>query len=216
MNKVRRFTVAATLVSLTPFWLADDPDRVTNTVEVKTNAKVWTVVRPHAVKNSERTQETAEVRPDHSVQMSLPSPGGSLPELTFKFARLTTVRKVRLELLPDTRFADRRLGRIPNKKTMLFEVEARRVVAEGKSQRLEWDSCTSTSLADGEGWHLCDAASDTGWEVPPLSAAATSHELTFAFREPIVLPADGQLIVVLDSGWGDTGTLARFRFSFAE
>ena len=48
-----------------------------------------------------------------------------------------------------------------------------------------------------------------------LPESGTSHELTFVLQNPIDVPKDGPLIVVLDSGFTTTASpIARFRVFF--
>ena len=112
----------------------------------------WVVATPHEVRTSKNISETADIRADHSVQLSLPSDLGSSASAYFRFDKPSKVHKVRVELLPDTRFKDRRLGRLPDRSTMLFEVELRTVDSDGKERRMEWDSCTAPGL---ESWGHC-------------------------------------------------------------
>ncbi len=175
---------------------------------------VWTPRRPDAVES--KSKETAKILDDGSVQMSLPSPNSSNPQLKLQFKDETSIDSVRLEVLPDLRFADRRLGRIAGRELMLFEFKPHVLSADGKLRSLEWKECRSLQDAEDDTVvHLIDYATDTGWKVPPLKAGQTAHELVFQMKEPLVLKPGDALLVDVDSGGSESlDTLARFRVSF--
>ncbi|MCA9063086.1 MAG: M48 family metalloprotease [Planctomycetaceae bacterium] len=159
-----------------------------------------------------------ETLSDGSIQFSLPSPNWSAPQLWFPFAAATKLNAVRLELLPDTRFSDKRLGRIPDRELQVFEVKATVVRTDGSEEVVEFASCNSTSAADPSELQNCiDFLSNTGWAVPALKTDEDRHRLIFTFREPVVLNADDHLRLEVDSGGSNTlDTLARIRFAFEE
>ncbi len=156
---------------------------------------------------------------DGSVQTALPGPNASEVVLLFRFASRTEIRRVRVELLPDTRFADGRLGRNPErKKLMLFDIEARIVGEDGELKRTEWQSCTvskdNQEPDNTDGGNLIDAASDTGWSIPKVANADDVPYAIMTFPSNIVIAANGCLLLSFDvGGHPDFDTPARYRVS---
>ena len=148
--------------------------------------------------------------------MGLPGPNWSSPILKFNFAEAAELNALRLELLPDTRFDDRRLGRIPDRKLKLFEVKTWIILADGKTRHLDWSNAEYIQDPDdAEVASLIDYATDTGWKVPDLAEGQAAHEFIFHLDEPVSLTAGDTLAVEIDSGGSeDLDTLARFRVSF--
>lgn len=177
-------------------------------------AAAWTTRRPDAV--ASESKETAVILDDDSVQMSLPSPNWSAPVVKFPFAEAVSISSLCLELLPDSRFEDRRLGRIPGRELKLFEVKLRVVSADGKIRQFDWSKCSYLhDPDDAEAASLIDHATDTGWNVAPLAADQVAHELVFRLEQPLALQPGDSLHLEIDSGGSDElDTIARFRVLF--
>ncbi len=177
-------------------------------------ATAWKTRRPDSV--TSESNETAMILDDDSVQLSLPSPNWSAPTMKTYFAEATTIGLLRLELLPDSRFKDRRLGRMPDRTLKLFEVKPSITSEDGTSRTFDWDTCSNLQTPeDDECSSLIDHATDTGWTVPPLAKDQAAHELIFQLKTPLKLEAGETLAVELDSGGSDElDTIARFRVSF--
>lgn len=174
----------------------------------------WKAVRPDSI--TTETAESGEILDDDSVQMGLPGPNWSSPILKFNFAEAAELNALRLELLPDTRFDDRRLGRIPDRELKLFEVKPWIISVDGKTRQIDWSNAEYIQDPDdAEVAALIDYATDTGWKVPNLAEGQAAHELIFRLDEPLSLAAGDTLAVELDSGGSEQlDTLARFRISF--
>ena len=158
---------------------------------------------------------------DGSVQTALPAPTASEVTLRFQCASTTKIRRIRVELLPDTRFPDGRLGRNPERKSLfLFDIEARIAGKDGDLRRTEWQSCTiskdSSEPDNTDGVNLIDAASDTGWSIPREANADDVPYAILTFPSIIVIPANGCFLLSFDvGGHQDFDTPARYRVSFS-
>lgn len=158
---------------------------------------------------------------DGSVQNALPAPNASEVTMRFQCATRTSIRRVRVELLTDTRFPDGRLGRNPERKElMLFDIEARIAGEDGNLRRTEWQSCTisndSREPDNTDGGNLIDAASDTGWSIPKEANADDVPYAILTFQRIIVIPANGCFSLSFDvGGHPDFDSPARYRVSFS-
>ncbi|MCA9140252.1 MAG: carboxypeptidase regulatory-like domain-containing protein, partial [Planctomycetales bacterium] len=190
-----------------------DP-KLTEVESTKHRQSHWQPRRPDAIECP--SKETAAILDDASVQMSLPSPSWSAPKLKFNITEATRLAELRLELLPDTRFADSPLGRISGRELKLFEVKPSIGDADGNARQFDWTNVTVSSKPDDDAAQsLIDYASDTGWTVPPLHDKEAAHELVFTLKDPMKLDAGAVLIIEIDSGGShELDTLARFRVSF--
>lgn len=179
-------------------------------------ATAWKTRRPDSV--TSESNETAMILDDDSVQLSLPSPNWSAPTMKIYFAEATTIGLLRLELLPDSRFKDRRLGRMPDRTLKLFEVKPSITSEDGTSRTFDWDTCSNLQTPeDDECSSLIDHATDTGWTVPPLAKDQAAHELIFQLKTPLKLEAGDTLAIEVDSGGSnELDTIARFRVSLPQ
>lgn len=185
----------------------------------------WVVTSPNEVDcrfGGDPTKDDAEILNDGSVQMRLPAPRWSVTTLRFSFPKETRIRRVRVEILPDLRFADRRLGRNPERKELLlFDVSADRDGPQGRKQPLEWATCKISADAQDpsntDGANLIDDQSDSGWAIPPLRPSQQSQDAVLAFREEQILSANGSLYLKFDVGGSpEYDTPARYRVAFSD
>jgi hypothetical protein len=160
--------------------------------------------------------ETARVLDDASIQFSLPSPANSEVTLRFAFEKPVTIKRIRLEILTDSRFDDRRIGRQPGKKSMLFDVIPQLYRLEREPTTLAWSKCWSENQTEeNETMNCIDALSDTGYELRSLKKGEAAHEIVFEFAEPISISAAESLSFTIDSGGSlELDSIAQLRLSF--
>lgn len=186
--------------------------------------EIWHGLAPQMATEKHSTNEDAiglQTFSNGSVQTALPAPNASEVTLRFDCASTTKIRRIRVEILPDTRFPDGRLGRNPERKElMLFDIEARIAGEDGNLKRTEWLSCTiskdSREPDNTDGGNLIDAASDTGWSIPKEANADDLPYAILTFPGIIVTPANGCFLLSFDvGGHPDFDTPARYRVSFS-
>ena len=192
------------------------PDYLQHENAANRNAQVasqWTATAPQAVMTGQ--QETAKILKDKSVQFSLPTPTTSEPVLRFDFQKPATISRLRLELLPDLRFDDRRLGRQPTKSLLLFEVVPTLSHNEKTSQQFEWSYCWNPDDPRSEEPLNCiDSLSDTCYTIQPLAEMEVARTLILTLDRPVTIPASSSLNLRIESGGASTlDTLARIRAS---
>ena len=190
-----------------------DPDR-TSTLAGEPND--WKQVAPHSITSVKK--HGAEILTDKSVQFDLAVSEWAEPALHFSFTELVKISRVRLEILPDTRFPDRRLGREADSVVTLFDLKPTLRREAGKAEAIDFDRCENPAdLDDPYVGGLIDYASDTGWKVPSLNPGQNAIEVLFAFEEPLSVGPQDELTLHLDAGGSDTLDVpARVRLSFSD
>jgi beta-lactamase regulating signal transducer with metallopeptidase domain len=181
-------------------------------IKQENSSSSWIPVRP--IKVTVSSEVSAKVLDDDSVRFE-----GDVQwqeaNLQFKFDKPMIVEEIRLELLPVDSPSGPKFGR-GGDKMVLFDVKPSIEDQSGKSSGIDFDDCTYLQNPSDETTANCiDYLSDTGWEVPSLSADATSHALVLRFANPITLRADQLLNLTVDSGGADEfAVLNRIRFAF--
>lgn len=184
--------------------------------------RAWQVLTPRTASEHDGKRVegmTPQILTDASVLTVLPAPRASEVTLHFQLDSATSFRRIRVELLPDSRYRDGRLGRNPErKKLMLFDIEARIAGNDGVFRRTEWQSCeVSVDANDSQntnGGNLIDNASDSGWSIPTRADARDRPCAVLVLRDALHLPADGRFSISFDvGGHPDFDTPARYRVS---
>jgi hypothetical protein len=184
----------------------------------------WKVLKPEIAKENgdgSSKGKTMKILDDASVETSLDTPNASPVTLLFRFENPTSIRRIRVELLPDSRFKDGRIGRNPDgKRLMLFDIEARMPIKDDVLRRVEWESVEVSEDADDNenrnGTHLIDAASDTGWSIPKHAKDNQPPYAILAFPDAIQFPKGGRFSLTFDVGGHSFDAPARYRISFTD
>ena len=178
-------------------------------------ASQWVPTAPQKVKSVKKYG--AEILDDKSVQFDLATSDWQEPQLHFRFEKGIRISRVRLEILSDTRFPDRRLGRDPDASVVLFDLKPTLVQSDGIAKAIDFDRVENPMDPDDPYVSgLIDYATDTGWEVPNLGPNQDAVEVLFAFDDPIALQSTESLILHLDAGGRNTLDVpARVRVSFS-
>ncbi|WP_413431568.1 hypothetical protein [Crateriforma spongiae] len=171
-----------------------------STARASISVESWVVVTPHAA--SVRGGNAVSIADDGSIKINPSKETRSQQlELKFKFDKPATLRRMKLEILPNDRRDNRRLGTDPAKKLLLFELPAYFQSEVSGNRKLEWAHCWSPQDPKSELIGDCiDSLTDTGYEIPPLTNDQDSKELFFTFKEPIEVAGPSELIIVVDSG----------------
>lgn len=198
-------------------WDLNVPDFLQSASTVRSSSRVeeWTVAKP--ISASTEPSSDVQISDDQSIEINPPT-GTHAQELAlkFQFDKPTAISRLKLEVLPDLRQNDRRLGTDPKKRLLLFEVAASLHTENEDRRILRWAHCWSPQDPTSEFVEDCiDSLADSGYEIPPLTKNESRKELFLTLEKPIAVVGSAGLEVVIETGGSrEFDVFNRLRVSF--
>lgn len=176
-------------------------------------ATTWRPLQPEVFLSSDGATLTRLA--DGSLLSSGTRPDKDTTTVTVQ-TTLSQITALRLDVLTDDSLPLRGPGRMDNGNLHLSEFEVRLFrpgVAEGERVRIR----SATADFDQSGWtiqHALDGDLNTAWGIHP--AVSQPHHAVFELDEPLKIPPDGRLSIVLKQWHGRGHVIGRMKLSAAD